>query len=195
MCSRRFFLSFTWGALTCLAFTIFLLDLGRERPAWRAFVTAPLCFITTFPFYLFSTKPSLTHATVFSTLPTKLIVMAGIFFDGNLVLAIGCALLVLAVRHLPLPSRRFLRCRVGPGDIAGLWLAGVLAPTTQEVSAGIDSRIFWYAALISVAALQMPVIETLRLGSGIIALVTLFLALSCARRLVHSQVSIATSVS
>jgi hypothetical protein len=92
-----------------------------------------------------------------------------------LVLAIGCALLVLAFAIFLYRRGASFAAGLVPA-IAGLWSAGVLAPATQEVSGGIDSRIFWYAALISVAALQMPVIDILRLGRDIIAFVMLLLA-------------------
>lgn len=162
------------GALACLAFTIFLLDLERERSAGRAFVTAPLCFLTAVPFYLLSTKPSVTHTTVFHTLPQNLIMILRIFDSGEMAIALGCALLVVAFATEL--YRRGASFAAGWGlSICGLWLAGFLAPATFQISDGVDSRILWYAALISVAALRLPAIGGRHWGSGIIGLVTLIL--------------------
>jgi hypothetical protein len=163
------------GALICLGLTIFLLDCERARPVWRALLTAPLCFLTTLPFYVIETKPLSTHATVFSNLPTKLITILGVFDSGNIVLALGCALLfstlaiVLYQRGASFAPRWNLA-------VAGLWLAGMIAPTILQISGGVDARIFWYAALISITALQVPAIEERHWGSGIIGLVTLILS-------------------
>jgi len=163
------------GALICLALIIFLLDCERERPIWRAFMTAPLGFLTVLPLYLLRTKPPLTHETVFTNLPEKLIAIASIFFSGNLVLSIGCALGFLAFAvFLYFRGAAFV---TGWGlAVAGLWLAGYLSPAIQEVSAFVDNRIFWCAALISVAALELPAIESRRVGNAIVPLVTLILA-------------------
>ena len=164
------------GALTCLAFTVFLLDCERERPAWRALMTAPSGFLTALPLYLLRTKPLSAHTAVFSNLPTKLMTTLSIFDSGNLALAFGCALLFLVSAVVLYRQGACFALRWNL-PIAGLWLAGMIAPSILEISAGIDSRIFWYAALISIAALQIPAIAERRSGNGIIALVTMILVI------------------
>ncbi len=143
------------GALGCLALTVLLLEIEQERPRYRALLIAPLYFISTIPFYLFRARPPISRPLAFSNLPGKLIGISSLFDDGNMVIAVVCALIALMVVVILYRSGVSL----APGwrlVVIGLWMAAWAAPSIMEISAVVDGRTFWYAALLTVAAARVP---------------------------------------
>ena len=143
------------GALGCLALTVLLLEIEQQRPRYRALLTTPFYFVSTIPLYLFRARPPISRPLAFSNLPGKLIGISTIFDDGNMVIAAVCALIALMVVVILYRSGVSL----APGwrlAVVGLWTAALAGPSIMEISAVVDGRTFWYAALLTVAAARVP---------------------------------------